>query len=119
MRIEQELGLPLPDTDFKSIRDEEDVPIEVDNAVARAVAENVAPPPPPQAADDEAARKEAEHEQRMRHSEEDHQQSLRQRDETAAADRKQRDLDKRQERSGKVYDQMTQDAQPEPATQSQ
>src|SRR5690606_24934804 len=70
LRIEQQLGVPLPDVDFMNLRNEEDMPIEVDNAVARAVAANVAPPPPAQGPEmDEMALKEAEHEQRMRHKE--------------------------------------------------
>ena len=77
LRIEQQLGAELPDTDFTQIRDEEDVPIEIDNAVARAVAANVAPPPPAQGgepSDEEQAQ--AKHELELRHADEKHQQAM-------------------------------------------
>ncbi len=79
LRIEQELGTALPDTDFKDI--EEDVDIELDNAVARAVANSIAPPPPaqgPEVSEEEQAQ--AEHEQKLKHSDEDHKQGLEQKD---------------------------------------
>jgi pSer/pThr/pTyr-binding forkhead associated (FHA) protein len=78
LRIEQTLGVELPDTDFKDVRDEEDVPIEIDNAVARAVAKNVAPPPPaqgPEPSEEEKAQE--KHEQALQHKQEDHDLSLR------------------------------------------
>ncbi|KKN55444.1 hypothetical protein LCGC14_0582140 [marine sediment metagenome] len=80
LRIEQELGTSLPDTDFKDI--EEDVDIELDNAVARAVANSIAPPPPaqgPEPSDEEQAQ--AAHEQKLEHSDQDHKQGLQQKDE--------------------------------------
>lgn len=74
LRIEQELGAELPDTDFTQIRDEEDVPIEIDNAVARAVAKNIAPPPPPQGPEpSEEERKQSMHELDLKHKDEMHQ----------------------------------------------
>jgi hypothetical protein len=77
LRIEQQIGVPLPDTDFTAIRDEEDVPVEIDNAVARAVAANVAPPPPPQGPEpDPLEMKQQEHEQRLAHKDEEHKQKL-------------------------------------------
>lgn len=76
LRIEQELGAELPPTDFQDTRDDEDMPIEIDTAVARAVAGNIAPPPPPQAALDEQQMKEDEHKQKLRHKDEEHQQRL-------------------------------------------
>jgi len=76
LRVEQELGAELPPTDFTDNRDAEDMPIEIDNAVARAVAANVAPPPPPQGPQDEQAMKEEEHQQKMRHDDEQHQQKM-------------------------------------------
>ncbi len=81
LRIEQELGTELPDTDFNNI--EEDVDIELDNAVARAVAAKVAPPPPkqgPEPSEEEQAQ--AKHQQDLKHKDEDHQQGLQQKDET-------------------------------------
>ena len=80
LRIEQELGTELPDTDFTNI--EEDVDIELDNAVARAVANSIAPPPPaqgPEPSDEEQAQ--AEHEQKLKHDDESHKQGLQQTDE--------------------------------------
>lgn len=76
LRIEQQLKTELPDTDFQDTRDDEDMPIEIDNAVARAVAANVAPPPPAQQQLDEQEMREEEHKQRLRHKEEDHRQKL-------------------------------------------
>jgi len=77
LRIEQELGTELPDTDFKAIRDEEDMDIETDNAVARAVAENIAPPPPAQGPEpSEEEQKQQLHEQSLKHKDEDHEQGL-------------------------------------------
>ena len=77
LRIEQELETELPDTDFTDSRDDEDMPIEIDNAVARAVAANIAPPPPPQGPEDDLEKKQREHEQKLAHSKEDHDQRLR------------------------------------------
>jgi len=77
LRIEQELGEQMPDTDFKAIRDAEDVDIEVDNMIARAVAEKVAPPPPkqgPEPSEEEQAQ--AAHEQKLKHNDETHQQKM-------------------------------------------
>lgn len=76
LRIERELGAELPNTDFQDRRDDEDMPIEIDHAVARAVAENVAPPPPPQAAMDETEMKEQGHQQKLRHKDEEHDQRM-------------------------------------------
>ena len=81
LRIEQELGTELPDTDFQNI--EEDVDIELDNAVARAVAAKVAPPPPkqgPEPSEEEQAQ--AKHQQDLKHKDESHQQDLQQSDES-------------------------------------
>lgn len=75
LRIEQELGMPMPPVDFQDKRDDEDMPIEIDHAVARAVAQ-LNPPPPPQGPMDEQAMKEAEHEQKLRHKDEEHQQRM-------------------------------------------
>lgn len=80
LRIEQELGTQLPDTDFKDI--EEDVDIELDNAVARAVANSIAPPPPAQGPEpSEEDQRQAEHEQQLQHDDESHKQGLQQKDE--------------------------------------
>ena len=118
LRIEQELGVELPDTDCRAIRDEEDVPIEIDNAVARAVAKNVAPPTPAQGAEpDEAEQKQAEHEQKLSHNNEIHQQkmghkeeehdlSLTGKDESAEQDRDSKQQDAAQDRSKKAADNM-------------
>lgn len=77
LRIEQELDTELPDTDFKAIRDAEDMDIEMDNAVARAVAENIAPPPPPQGPEPSPEEQaQAEHEQKLKHTDETHGQSM-------------------------------------------
>lgn len=98
LRMEQELGTQLPDTDFTDQRDDEDVPIEIDHAIARAIAANVSPPPPPQGPepsdeerrqaehDQKIAHKDEEHQQRMRHAEESHGQDLQQSDEAADQD---------------------------------
>lgn len=78
LRIEQELSVELPDVDIQNIRDEEDMPIEIDNAVARAVAANISPPPPPQGPEpSEQEMAEQEHQQKMRHRDEEHQQKMR------------------------------------------
>ncbi len=80
LRIAQELGTELPETDFTNI--EEDVDIELDNAVAQAVAASIAPPPPPQGPEpSEEEQRQAEHEQQLQHSDEDHKQGLQQKDE--------------------------------------
>jgi len=79
LRIAEELGTALPETDFTNI--EEDVDIELDNAVAQAVAANIAPPPPaqgPEPSEEEQAQ--AKHEQTLKHSDESHQQDLQQDD---------------------------------------
>ncbi len=77
LRIEQELGTELPDTDFKATRDAEDMDIEMDNAVARAIANNIAPPPPPQGPEpSEEEQRQAEHEQKLKHTDETHQQVM-------------------------------------------
>jgi hypothetical protein len=77
LRIEQELGVELPDTDFTDTRDEEDVPIEIDNAVARAIAANIAPPPPPQGPEpSEEEQAQMAHEQKLKHNDESHQQKI-------------------------------------------
>lgn len=62
LRIEQELGIPLPGVDWQNPSSIEDMPMELDNAVARAVANRIsanAQPPPPseeeQAAEQERA----------------------------------------------------------------
>jgi hypothetical protein len=47
-RVEQQLGIPLPPADWQNMSQQEDMPVELDNAVARAVAMNIAPPEPPQ-----------------------------------------------------------------------
>jgi len=73
LRMEQELGTELPDTDFQG--EEEDVPLNIDNAVARAIAKNVAPPPPkqgPEPSEEEQA--EQKHQQKMKHLQEIHEQ---------------------------------------------
>jgi hypothetical protein len=105
LRIEQQLGVELPNTDFKAIRDEEDVPIEIDNAVARAVAQNVAPPPPAQGAEPSDAEKAQElhqqkiksnnevHAQKMEHKEEDHNMTMANKDEDADLNLKIKDRD--------------------------
>jgi len=80
LRIEQELGTELPDTDFQG--EDEDVPLDIDNAVARAIAANIAPPPPPQGpepSDEEQAQ--AQHEQKMQHLDEIHKQKMSQKQE--------------------------------------
>jgi hypothetical protein len=83
LRIEQELGTELPDTDFRAIRDEEDVDIEMDNAVARAVAENIAPPPPPQGPEPSPEEQaQAKHDQDLQHKDESHQQDMKFKDES-------------------------------------
>jgi len=80
LRIEQELGTALPDTDFTNV--EEDVDIELDNAVARAVASSIAPPPPAQGPEpSEEEQRQAEHEQTLQHDDETHKQGLAQKDE--------------------------------------
>ena len=90
LRIEEEIGTELPDIDFKDI--EEDVDIELDNAVARAVAAKVAPPPPkqgPEPSEEEQAQakheqdmqqKDQSHRQDMEHSDDSHRQNLAQKD---------------------------------------
>lgn len=75
LRVEQEIGKNLPPVDFQDTRDAEDMPIEIDHAVARAVAQ-LSPPPPPQGPMDEQAMKEAEHQQKLRHKDEEHQQRM-------------------------------------------
>ena len=71
LRIEQELGVQLPDTDFRN--EDEDVPIEIDNAVARAIAANIAPPPPAQGPEpSKEEQMQSEHEMKMRHADEMH-----------------------------------------------
>lgn len=73
LRIEEELGTELPDTDFNG--EDEDVPLNIDNAVARAIAQNVAPPPPkqgPEPSPEEQAQD--AHEQKLKHNQEIHQQ---------------------------------------------
>jgi hypothetical protein len=40
-------GIPLPPADWQNPAEMEDMPVELDNAVARAVAMNMQPPPPP------------------------------------------------------------------------
>ena len=51
LRIEQQLqqgaGVPLPDYDPNDPGSTEELPIEIENAIARAVAATLAPPPPP------------------------------------------------------------------------
>lgn len=85
LRIEQQLGIELPDTDFKD--EDEDMPIEVDNAVARAVAKNVAPPPPAQGAEpDEQEQAQQAHEQKIQHNDEIHQQKMSQKAEEHGLD---------------------------------
>ena len=95
LRIEQELQRPFPDTDFKKVRDTEDMEIKIDNDIARSVAEGVAPPPPPQGpepSDEEKAQ--AKHEQELQHKQETHEQELQHKDE----DHKQQ-LDNAEEKS--------------------
>jgi uncharacterized tellurite resistance protein B-like protein len=76
LRIEQQLGIELPDTDFQEGEDE-DLPINIDNAVARAVAANVAPPPPAQGPEpSEEEQKQAAHELALQHADEAHQQKM-------------------------------------------
>lgn len=48
LQIETQMGIPLPPADWQNPAELEDMPVELDNAVARAVAMNVQPPPPPQ-----------------------------------------------------------------------
>ena len=75
LRIEQELGMELPDTDFNG--EDEDLPLEIDNAVARAIAANIAPPPPPQGAEpSEEEQQQAAHEQKIQHNDEIHKQKI-------------------------------------------
>lgn len=77
LRIQQQLGVELPDTDFTDIRDDEDVPIEIDNAVARAVAANIAPPPPPQSAEPSEEELQAQaHQQKMMQSDAEFKQKM-------------------------------------------
>lgn len=97
LRIEQQLGKPLPDTDFSDSRDDEDLPIEIDNAIARAVAENIAPPPPPEAAMDEQKMAEEEHQQKLRHRDEDHQQKMAQEQEEHGLNMRKKDADAKQD----------------------
>jgi hypothetical protein len=83
LRIQQELQRPLPDTNFKDVRDAEDLDIEIDNDIARSVAENIAPPPPPQGPEpSEPEMKQQLHEQTLQHNDETHKQSLSHKDET-------------------------------------
>jgi hypothetical protein len=92
LRMEQELGEKLPNADFKNVRDEKDMDIETDNAIARAIAENVAPPPPPQGpepSDEEKAQ--AAHEQKLKHNEEVHAQKMQQREDEHAVNMKIKD----------------------------
>ncbi len=92
LRIEQELGTDLPDIDFKDI--EEDVDIELDNAVARAVAAKVAPPPPKQGPEpSEEEQQQAKHEQGLQHSDESHKQDLQHTDEKHRQNLEQKDAD--------------------------
>jgi len=80
LRIEQEIGAALPDTDFNDV--DEDVPMALDNMVARAVAQSVAPPPPaqgPEPSEEELAQQ--AHEQKMKHLDEIHQQKMAQKQE--------------------------------------
>lgn len=72
LRIEQQLGVELPDTDFTG--EDDDVPLNIDNAVARAIAKNIAPPPPAQGPEpDELVVAQQLHEQKMKHMDEEHQ----------------------------------------------
>lgn len=81
LRIEQELGMELPDTDFQG-GEEEDIPIEIDNAVARAIAKNIAPPPPPQGPEpSEEEQRQMEHEQKLQHNDDIHKQKMAQKGE--------------------------------------
>lgn len=78
LRIEQQLGIDLPDTDFTG--EDEDVPLNIDNAVARAIAKNVAPPPPPQGPEPtEEEQAQAMHELKLKHADEVHKQKMQQR----------------------------------------
>jgi len=73
LRIEEQLGTELPDTDFQG--EDEDVPLNIDNAVARAIAKNIAPPPPPQGPEpSEEEQAQAEHEQKLQHNDDIHKQ---------------------------------------------
>lgn len=71
LRIEQQLGVELPDTDFTG--EDEDVPLKIDNAVARAIAKNISPPPPAQGPEpSEVEIAQQLHEQKMKHMDEEH-----------------------------------------------
>ena len=48
LKIEMQLEMPLPPVDWQNMHKQEDMPIELDNAVALAVAQHIQPPEPPQ-----------------------------------------------------------------------
>lgn len=48
LQVEMQLGVPLPPVDWQNPAEIEEMPVELDNAVARAVAMNTQPPPMPQ-----------------------------------------------------------------------
>lgn len=106
LRIEQELGTELPDVDWQDPREEEDMPIEVDNAVARAVAGNIAPPPPPQQALDEQQMREDEHKQKLRHNDEKQEQTLRHEEENHGLEMRINEEDAEQSHRKKASDNM-------------
>jgi hypothetical protein len=67
LKIEQQLGIPLPPVDWQNFENVEDMPVELDNAVARAVAMNIQPPEPPEQemSEEEMAAQQAQAEGRM------------------------------------------------------
>lgn len=63
LRIEQQMGMPLPPVDWQNPHNVEDMQPELDAMVARAVATQIQPPPPPEGeegmSEEEAAQAEA------------------------------------------------------------
>jgi hypothetical protein len=80
LRVEQAMGIPLPDVDWQNPSEIEDMPIELENQVARAIASSVAPPPPAQGPQADPG-KEDEHQQKLRHKDEEWQQKMRHQEE--------------------------------------
>lgn len=60
LRMEMQVGVPLPPVDWQNIGQQEDMPVELDNAVARAVAMRAQPPEQPMSEEEEAAAAEEE-----------------------------------------------------------
>lgn len=78
-RLEQELGIELPPFDVNQMSEMEELPVELDMMVSRAVAENISPPAqaPSEEADEEQQKldnRQAEHDQKMQQRDEEHQQ---------------------------------------------